>query len=112
LTIPGARACDLCTAARITPWYYEDETCWIAECEICEVPMVVWRSHGTQPPAGDLEHMHTRLREIAAQHFGSIYIDDNMRNIPDHYHAHGRPTGGFFGRDFARQRTPPGGDVR
>jgi len=20
-----------------------------------------------------------------------------MRNIPDHYHAHGRPKGGFFG---------------
>jgi len=93
--------CELCTAARITPWYYEDDTCWIAECEICEVPMVVWRSHDTSPPAADLEHMHARLREVALQHYGSIYIDDRMRNIPTHYHAHGRPEGGFFGRDFA-----------
>jgi len=42
-------------------------------------------------------------REVAAEHFGPIYIDDHMRNIPDHYHAHGRPEGGFFGRDFARR---------
>jgi len=22
-------------AARITPWYHEDDVCWIAECTIC-----------------------------------------------------------------------------
>ena len=99
--------CELCTAARITPWFYEDEVCWIAECEICEVPMVVWRQHGTNPPPETLATMHTRLREVAAEHFGPIYIDDHMRNIPDHYHAHGRPEGGFWGRDFARRPGPP-----
>ena len=41
-----AENCDLCEAARITPWFHEDDICWIAECEICAVPMVVWRSHG------------------------------------------------------------------
>ena len=25
-------------------------------------------------------------------------IDDHMRNIPNHWHAHARPKGGFFGR--------------
>jgi len=25
-----------------------------------------------------------------------------MRNIPDHYHAHARPKGGFFGRGFLK----------
>ena len=30
--------CDLCEAARITPWFHEDDICWIAECEICAVP--------------------------------------------------------------------------
>jgi hypothetical protein len=98
------RACELCTAARITPWYHEDEICWIAECEICEVPMVVWRRHGVEPPSADLAHMHARLHEVAVAHFGPIYVDDHMRNIPDHYHAHGRPEGGFFGRDFASRR--------
>lgn len=49
--------------------------------------------------------MHTRLREVAAAHFDDkIYIDDFMRNIPDHYHAHGRPEGGFWGHDFPNRR--------
>lgn len=98
-----ATRCDLCEAARITPWYYEDDVCWIAECEICEVPMVVWREHGVSPPEATLQYMHERLREVADQHFGAIYIDDVMRNIPDHYHAHGRPEGGFWGSDFPRR---------
>jgi hypothetical protein len=70
--------CDLCRAKRMTPWYHEDDICWIAECDVCDVPMVVWRWHGTGPPP---EHL----------------VDDHMRNIPDHWHAHARPKGGFFG---------------
>jgi hypothetical protein len=30
------------------------------------------------------------------------YVDDNMRNIPDHFHAHARPRGGFFGHGFRK----------
>ena len=56
-----ADGCDLCEAARITPWYHEDDICWIAECEICATPMVVWRGHGTEPPAEELAHMHEQL---------------------------------------------------
>jgi hypothetical protein len=94
--------CDLCRAARITPWFHEDEICWVAECEICETPMVVWRYHGVDPPADHREHMRARLTEVATREFGEFYVDDHMRNIPDHYHAHGRPKGGFFGRDARR----------
>src|SRR5918911_4954649 len=86
-----ASACELCTAAHITPWYYEDDVCWIAECEICEVPMVVWREHGVHPRSDALQHMHNMLRQVATEHFGAIYVDDHMRNVPDHYHAHGAP---------------------
>ena len=93
--------CQLCRAARITPWFHEDAICWIAECEICAVPMVVWRWHGTEPPAGDLEHMQRALREVAAHEVGEFWVDDHMRNIPDHWHAHARPQGGFFGRQRA-----------
>src|SRR2546425_1095553 len=85
-----ANGCDLCRAARITPWYYEDEICWIAECEICEVPMVVWRFHGTTPPDEHVVHMRERLREVATAQFGEFWVDDHMRNIPDHYHAPAR----------------------
>src|SRR2546430_10095175 len=67
--------CDLCRAARITPWYYEDEICWIAECEICEVPMVVWRYHGTTPPDQHVAHMRERLTEVAAKQFGEFWVD-------------------------------------
>ena len=95
--------CDLCEAARITPWFHEDDVCWIAECEICYVPMVVWRSHGTSPPSDQLDHMHLQLARIAGETLTvEHYVDDNMRNIPDHYHAHARPRGGFFGHGFRR----------
>ena len=96
--------CDLCEAARITPWFHEDDICWIAECEICAVPMVVWRDHGVSPPEETLVHMHTRLAAVVTEHFTfEHYVDDNMRNIPDHYHAHARPKGGFFGHNLRRR---------
>ena len=94
----AAGDCMLCRAERITPWYHEDDVCWIAECDICAVPMVVWRSHGVAPPASDREHMLARLRDVAGTQVGAHWIDDHMRNIPDHWHAHARPEGGFFGR--------------
>ena len=98
-----AADCDLCEAARITPWYHEDEICWIAECEICAVPMVVLRRHGKEPSAADLDHMLDQLARIAAQQLTvEHYVDDNMRNIPDHFHAHARPRGGFFGHGFRK----------
>ena len=54
--------CDLCEAARITEWFHEDDVCWIAECEICAVPMVVWRGHGTDPPPDELVAPFAALR--------------------------------------------------
>ena len=102
----SAAGCDLCEAARITPWFHEDDICWIAECEICAVPMVVWRGHGVTPPSDELAHMHERLAIVVGEYFTfDHYVDDNMRNIPDHYHAHARPVGGFFGHGL--QRKPP-----
>jgi hypothetical protein len=99
---PGSD-CDLCEAARITPWYHEDEVCWIAECEICAVPMVVWRNHGVAPSAVDLEHMLDQLARVAGEQLTvEHYVDDNMRNIPDHFHAHARPRGGFFGHGLRK----------
>lgn len=89
--------CDLCEAARITPWFHEDDVCWIAECEICAVPMVVWRSHGTDPPLPLRRHMLALLGRVAGEQLGAHHVDTDMRNIPDHFHAHARPEGGFFG---------------
>ena len=108
--------CDLCEAARITPWFHEDDICWIAECEICAVPMVVWRSHGVDA-AGAISSRTctTKLAMVVAEHFTfEHYVDDNMRNIPDHYHAHARPAGRLLrsraptaSRRIRRERTEP-----
>ena len=48
--------------------------------------------------------MHVQLASVVAEYFTfEHYVDDNMRNIPDHYHAHARPKGGFFGHGLAAQ---------
>ena len=97
--------CDLCEAARITHWFHEDDVCWIAECEICATPMVVWRWHGTEPPATSTSPTCTpSWLGWSPSVFDDHYVDDNMRNIPDHYHAHARPQGGFFGHGHRRDR--------
>ncbi|CAB4945262.1 unannotated protein [freshwater metagenome] len=102
---PGPEHCDLCEAARLTEWFYEDDVCWIAECEICAVPMVVWRVHSTSPASETLSHMHAKLADVVETHFTfEHFVDDNMRNIPDHYHAHARPLGGFFGHGLQRRQ--------
>ena len=105
-TTTGSDGCLLCAAERITHWYHEDDVCWIADCTICATPMVVWRRHGLDVPDGDRSHMLGRLAEVAGRIFDGHYFDDHMRNIPDHFHVHARPEGGFFGHGFRRD----GGD--
>lgn len=84
--------CDLCEAAVISTRYYEDDTCWIADCEICLVPMVVWRVHSPTPPDDVKSALHEQLGRVADVELGvGLWtLDDHMRNIPDHYHAHAR----------------------
>ncbi len=48
--------------------------------------------------------MHSHLARVAGEVFDGHYVDDNMRNIPDHYHAHARPQGGFFGHGHRKDR--------
>ena len=85
-------ACDLCEAARMTAWHHEDDICWIADCEICDVPMVVWKEHSPTPPDDVREYMLGHLTRVADERFGAgeYKIDPVMRQIPDHFHAHAR----------------------
>ncbi len=96
-------ACDLCEAARITPWHFEDDICWVADCEICSVPMVVWKRHGASPADDAVEHMIGHLSRVATERFGEtpFVIDRIMRQIPDHFHAHARDDGWWW-RRFGR----------
>jgi len=78
----------LCRAARLTPWYHEDEVCWIAKCELCEVPMAVWRHHGTAPPDEHVAHMQERLGEVATTELGQFTSTATCGTSP----ATGTPT--------------------
>ena len=84
--------CELCEAARFTHWYHEDEICWVADCEVCDTPMVVWRNHGTRPVDTAIAHMVEQLEVAAILRFGpqGWAVDRTMRQIPDHFHAHVR----------------------
>ena len=93
--------CLLCSAERLTTWHFEDERCWVADCLVCATPMIVWREHGL--PDAELE---TALLGVLSEHASARYpegfwIDGERRRIPDHWHAHARPAGGFF--DPSRQ---------
>jgi hypothetical protein len=107
-------SCLLCRADRVTAWHLEDVECWIADCLVCATPMVVWREHGL--PEQDLEQaLLTRLHEVATGLYGpdGYWIDGERRRIPDHWHAHARPKGGFFGPnakiDWQRRAAPESG---
>jgi hypothetical protein len=82
--------CELCEAARLTTWYFEDDLCWIAECETCFVPMVVWRTHGSEPPPEVRSALLDRLAQVMEQQGVVHVVDEQRRTIPDHWHAHAR----------------------
>jgi len=62
--------------------------------------MVVWKSHGTEPPEAELVHMRAVLQAAGEVRFGDteFVIDEIMRTIPEHWHAHARDA------DWFRQR--------
>ena len=102
--------CPLCRAERLTPWYLDDDLCWIAECTVCTVPMVVLRAHERAPDPATKAELHDRLAAVVGEHFTfEHHVDDDMRQIPDHYHAHARPVGGFFGHPGLRRAPAAGG---
>ena len=100
--------CELCEAAPLTEWFFDDDLCWIAECEMCAVPMVVLRCHEPDPSSEIRARLHANLAAVVDEHFGyELWIDDNMRSIPTHYDAHARPRGAFYGHGLRRRETNP-----
>jgi hypothetical protein len=89
--------CLLCRAERVSAWHFEDDECWVADCLVCATPMVVWRTHGLPDPR-DEARLLSHLERIAAERYGDdgYWIDPERRRIPEHWHAHARPAGGFF----------------
>ncbi|MEA2555981.1 MAG: hypothetical protein QOI60_1312 [Actinomycetota bacterium] len=89
--------CMLCDAERLTDLYYEDEEVWVTDCVVCMTPMVVWTVHGLPDPVVE-GRLLTHLEREAKRRYGpgGYYVDGQRRRIPDHWHAHARPVGGFF----------------
>jgi hypothetical protein len=53
--------------------------------------MVVWRVHDPDPPPEIRTELHERLAAVTAGRSDEpFWIDDTLRSIPDHYHAHAR----------------------
>jgi hypothetical protein len=77
----------------------------VADCEVCDVPMVVWKEHAVEPPADTLAHMLAQLETVATSRFGAggYSIDPVMRQIPDHFHAHARDPN-WWARRFSGSR--------
>jgi hypothetical protein len=89
--------CLLCSADRLTEWHLEDGDCWVADCIVCMTPMIVWRTHGLPDPPVERALLE-RLERVAVGRYGEggFWVDPERRRIPDHWHAHARPAGGFF----------------
>lgn len=85
-------SCELCQAARFTHWYAETDHGWVADCEVCAVPMVVWWHHGTEPAADVRASLLASLASAADERFGAgeWQLDTAMRQVPTHFHAHAR----------------------
>ena len=94
--VTAAVGCELCEAARLTDWFFEDDLCWVAECESCSVPMVVWKKHDPDPPEEVRVVLRRVLSRVVEEHLGwgspgdDWWFDDRLRSIPTHYHAHAR----------------------
>ncbi len=89
---PDDSDCELCQAARFTHWYAETEHGWVADCEVCSVPMVVWWHHGVDPPEPARRDLLAALGSAADDRFGPgcWRLDTTMRQVPTHFHAHAR----------------------
>lgn len=108
-------SCELCAAARVTDWFHEDDECWIAECEMCAVPMAVWRVHAPTAPSAVRTRLVALLESVVVRHydFGDAghWIDDDMRSIPGHYHVHARPRTVFTGHGLRRRPSADQAEV-
>lgn len=84
--------CELCQADRWTHWYAVTDDGWIADCEVCAVPMMVWWDHGPNAPDDAKARLLEALTAAADERFGpgNWQLDTTMRQVPEHFHAHAR----------------------
>jgi hypothetical protein len=64
------KTCELCTAEDRSLRLHDDDVCWVALCETCDVPMVVWKAHGTDSSERERMYMARQLARIALSFLG------------------------------------------
>ena len=78
--------CPLCAPVeKRTNWYFEDNICWVADCESCGIPMVVLKRHETLPEIYEQVHMNNITRLLFGE---KRKIRSTMKKIKNHYHFH------------------------
>lgn len=86
-----------------SPWYYEDDKCWVGECEFCGVPMVVSHAHSHDVSDEDRQAMLDKLTAVVSEHYGyQPWFDETNLRIPEHFHVHARPLGRLFTHGLPR----------
>ena len=72
----------------------------MADCEVCDVPMVVWQHHGDRAARGRASSTCSPHWPVADARLGPGHwsVDRVMRQIPDHFHAHARDPHWWFRR--------------
>jgi len=89
------KSCELCELVRTTTWYaevHEPFRFTILDCDSCDVPMAVLGEHRKLPSQQESVTMRRALAAMADEKSPQGWVfDDNMRQIPEHYHLHARP---------------------
>jgi hypothetical protein len=75
--------CELCELKKVTKWHFECEDYVILDCDLCCVPMVVFRSHEEVP-----EELYEKAKAKCRELFGEVYFRMWRGSIPDHPHFH------------------------
>jgi hypothetical protein len=90
--------CDLCELRDYTQRYCEFVHPFkftILDCDSCDTPMAVLGEHRTAATEAEKALMVEVLSTVARDKWGAdgFFIDDVMRQIPDHCHIHARRRG-------------------
>lgn len=97
------KPCELCELVRSTTWYAEFDEPFrftILDCDSCDVPMAVIGDHKRALTAAESDVVRANLAKIADEKYPHGWVfDDNMRQIPDHYHVHARPIPSWWKKD-------------
>ncbi len=93
--MPTMSKCDLCELRDYTQRYCEFSYPFkftILDCDSCDTPMAVLGEHRREATADEKKLMVEVLSVVAGAKWGpdGFFIDDVMRQIPDHCHIHAR----------------------